>query len=181
MRRGNRACWKACLGERRLKAPARAVMFESSSSEAEEAEDDRQRKPSPAVPVLPCGKDGLPSALAVLTKAYPLDHFKGAEAARREVKEVSQSPRPAEEPAFHKKRRDVGDEADEQRMVAEAKRRGRLIRAREREKAEEARKKPAYERESAHGKKIVLSVGPSSLPSNLRTTFSRIPSSKAKM
>lgn len=39
---------------------------------------------------------------------------------------------------------------------------------------------PAYERESHHGKQIAISVGPSSLPANMRVTFSRIPRKNAR-
>ena len=42
-------------------------------------------------------------------------------------------------------------------------------------KAEQNEARPAYERQSMHGQKIAISVGPSSLPDTCRTTWSAIP------
>lgn len=41
-------------------------------------------------------------------------------------------------------------------------------------------KTPAYDRQSQHGKQIAISVGPPSLPANMRVTYSRIPRKNAR-
>ena len=51
---------------------------------------------------------------------------------------------------------------------------------RNRDQAAQNMAKPAYERQSMHGQKIAISVGPSSLPDTCRTTWSAIPSKSAK-
>ena len=56
----------------------------------------------------------------------------------------------------------------------------RRLKKRREEEREERKAQPAYERQSMHGQKIAISVGPCSLPENMRTTYSSIPRADTK-
>ena len=56
----------------------------------------------------------------------------------------------------------------------------RRLKKRRKEEREERKAQPAYERQSMHGQKIAISVGPCSLPENMRTTYSSIPRADTK-
>ena len=70
-----------------------------------------------------------------------------------------------------------GEHALHEKLKADTQRR---LKKRRKEEREERKAQPAYERQSMHGQKIAISVGPCSLPENMRTTYSSIPRADTK-
>ena len=155
-------------------------------TESEEDEPQPQEPVAPPVPApapAPSETAALPSAATLLGDASTPDYVvtqtsvNGLEPIQETAQVVVPTPTPI---------RDTGEkEAEEERIMKaqhEAlKKQGRARqRKRAREKAEQNEARPAYERQSMHGQKIAISVGPSSLPDTCRTTWSAIPHKNAK-
>ena len=158
--------------------------FDDTESEEEEPQPQEPvEPPAPAPAPAPSETAALPSAATLLdaeaTPAYVVTQtsVNGLEPIQETATPSVPTPTPI---------RDTGEkEAEEERAMKaqhEAlKKQGRARqRKRAREKAEQNEARPAYERQSMHGQKIAISVGPSSLPDTCRTTWSAIPHKNAK-
>ena len=156
--------------------------FDDTESEDDEPQPQEPVEP-PAPAPAPSDAAALPSAATLLdaekTPAYVVTQtsVNGLEPIQETATPSVPTPTPI---------RDTGEkEAEEERAMKaqhEAlKKQGRARqRKRAREKAEQNEARPAYERQSMHGQKIAISVGPSSLPDTCRTTWSAIPHKNTK-
>ena len=151
-------------------------------TESEEDEPQPQEPVAPPVPApapAPSETAALPSA-ATLLDAEETPAYVVTQTSVNGLEPIQETATPASVPA-PTPIRDTGEkEAEEERAMKaqhEAlKKQGRARqRKRAREKAEQNEARPAYERQSMHGQKIAISVGPSSLPDTCRTTWSAIP------
>ena len=152
-----------------------------------ESEDDEPQQPrepvAPPAPA-PAPESDLPSAASILGDASTPDYVV-TQTSVNGLEPIQETAQPAVVPT-PTPIRDTGEkEAEEERAMKaqhEAlKKQGRARqRKRAREKAEQNEARPAYERQSMHGQKIAISVGPSSLPDTCRTTWSAIPHKNAK-
>mmetsp|Transcript_3620 Transcript_3620/g.10942 ORF Transcript_3620/g.10942 Transcript_3620/m.10942 type:complete len:161 (-) Transcript_3620:35-517(-) len=151
---------------------------ESDASEAEAAPapaPPAAKKPKPSPPT-----SGLPSAAALLADSSRPAYVEVAAppedvtVAAPIAKPNSQSSNTAglEQAAEERRFRDTHEALKKEGKARQAKRR--------RELGEEKTETPAYQRESMHGQKMVISVGPSSLPDTCRTTYSEIPSKNSR-
>ena len=147
-----------------------------------ESEDDEPQPQEPVEPPAPApapAPSELPSA-ATLLDAESTPDYVVTQTSVNGLEPIQETATPASVPA-PTPIRDTGEkEAEEERAMKaqhEAlKKQGRARqRKRAREKAEQNEARPAYERQSMHGQKIAISVGPSSLPDTCRTTWSAIP------
>ncbi len=158
--------------------------FDDTESEDDEPQQPQEpvEQPAPAPAPAP-SETALPSAATLLDAEETPDYVvtqtsvNGLEPIQETAQVVVPTPTPI---------RDTGEkEAEEERIMKaqhEAlKKQGRARqRKRAREKAEQNEARPAYERQSMHGQKIAISVGPSSLPDTCRTTWSAIPHKNTK-
>ena len=156
-------------------------------TESEEDEPQPQEPVAPPVPApapAPSETAALPSA-ATLLDAEATPDYVVTQPSVNGLEPIQETATPASVPA-PTPIRDTGEkEAEEERAMKaqhEAlKKQGRARqRKRAREKAEQNEARPAYERQSMHGQKIAISVGPSSLPDTCRTTWSAIPHKNTK-
>jgi len=156
-------------------------------TESEEDEPQPQEPVAPPAPVpapAPPDAAALPSA-ATLLDAQDAPAYVVTQTSVNGLEPIQETATPASVPA-PTPIRDTGEkEAEEERIMKaqhEAlKKQGRARqRKRAREKAEQNEARPAYERQSMHGQKIAISVGPSSLPDTCRTTWSAIPHKNTK-
>ena len=156
-------------------------------TESEEDEPQPQEPVAPPVPApapAPSETAALPSA-ATLLDAEETPAYVVTQTSVNGLEPIQETATPASVPA-PTPIRDTGEkEAEEERAMKaqhEAlKKHGRARqRKRAREKAEQNEARPAYERQSMHGQKIAISVGPSSLPDTCRTTWSAIPHKSTK-
>ena len=158
--------------------------FDDTESDDEEPQQPREPVEPPAPAPAPAPSEtALPSAATLLDAEDTPDYVvtqtsvNGLEPIQEAQPAVVPTPTPI---------RDTGEkEAEEERIMKaqhEAlKKQGRARqRKRAREKAEQNEARPAYERQSMHGQKIAISVGPSSLPDTCRTTWSAIPHKNAR-
>ena len=156
--------------------------FDDTESEDEEPQQPKEpvEPPAPA----PAPESDLPSAASILDAEDTPDYVV-TQPSVNGLEPIQETATPASVPA-PTPIRDTGEkEAEEERIMKaqhEAlKKQGRARqRKRAREKAEQNEARPAYERQSMHGQKIAISVGPSSLPDTCRTTWSAIPHKSAK-
>ena len=160
--------------------------FDDTESEDDEPQQSQEPvvPPAPAPAPAPSETAALPSAATLLgdasTPAYVV-----TQTSVNGLEPIQETATPASVPA-PTPIRDTGEkEAEEERAMKaqhEAlKKQGRARqRKRAREKAEQNEARPAYERQSMHGQKIAISVGPSSLPDTCRTTWSAIPHKNAR-
>ena len=150
-----------------------------------ESEDDEPQPQEPVAPPAPAPAPAPPDAAALPSAATLLDAeetpaYVVTQTSVNGLEPIQETATPASVPA-PTPIRDTGEkEAEEERIMKaqhEAlKKQGRARqRKRAREKAEQNEARPAYERQSMHGQKIAISVGPSSLPDTCRTTWSAIP------
>ena len=157
--------------------------FDDTESDDEEEPQPQPSVEPPAPAPAPSDAAALPSAATLLDAEDTPDYVvtqtsvNGLEPIQETAQVVVPTPTPI---------RDTGEkEAEEERIMKaqhEAlKKQGRARqRKRAREKAEQNEARPAYERQSMHGQKIAISVGPSSLPDTCRTTWSAIPHKNTK-
>ena len=158
--------------------------FDDTESEDEEPQPQEPvEPPAPAPAPAPSETAALPSAATLLGDASTPDYVVTQTSVNglEPIQETATPSVPTPTPI-----RDTGEkEAEEERAMKaqhEAlKKQGRARqRKRAREKAEQNEARPAYERQSMHGQKIAISVGPSSLPDTCRTTWSAIPHKNTK-
>ena len=153
-----------------------------------ESDDEEEPQPQPSVEPpapapAPSDAAALPSAATLLDAESTPDYVVTQPSVNglEPIQETATPSVPTPTPI-----RDTGEkEAEEERIMKaqhEAlKKQGRARqRKRAREKAEQNEARPAYERQSMHGQKIAISVGPSSLPDTCRTTWSAIPHKNTK-
>ena len=159
--------------------------FDDTESEEDEPQPQEQAEPpAPAPAPAPSETAALPSAATLLGDASTPDYVV-TQTSVNGLEPIQETATPASVPA-PTPIRDTGEkEAEEERIMKaqhEAlKKQGRARqRKRAREKAEQNEARPAYERQSMHGQKIAISVGPSSLPDTCRTTWSAIPHKNTK-
>ena len=159
--------------------------FDDTESEEDEPQPQEQAEPpAPAPAPAPSETAALPSAATLLGDASTPDYVV-TQTSVNGLEPIQETATPASVPA-PTPIRDTGEkEAEEERAMKaqhEAlKKQGRARqRKRAREKAEQNEARPAYERQSMHGQKIAISVGPSSLPDTCRTTWSAIPHKNAR-
>ena len=159
--------------------------FDDTESEEDEPQPQEPvEPPAPAPAPAPPDAAALPSAATLLGDASTPDYVV-TQTSVNGLEPIQETATPASVPA-PTPIRDTGEkEAEEERIMKaqhEAlKKQGRARqRKRAREKAEQNEARPAYERQSMHGQKIAISVGPSSLPDTCRTTWSAIPHKNAK-
>ena len=160
--------------------------FDDTESEDDEPQQPREpvAPPAPAPAPAPPDAAALPSA-ATLLDAEATPDYVVTQTSVNGLEPIQETATPASVPA-PTPIRDTGEkEAEEERIMKaqhEAlKKQGRARqRKRAREKAEQNEARPAYERQSMHGQKIAISVGPSSLPDTCRTTWSAIPHKNAR-
>ncbi|KAJ1453780.1 hypothetical protein M885DRAFT_523166 [Pelagophyceae sp. CCMP2097] len=171
-------------------------MFDESSDEDEasaprvdeaaEARDDAAAAPkdvaAPTPPKAEALTTALPSAFAVLQRDVPSFIKRKVDKIVDEVDVPPASRTAVAGAAFSSQRAQSLAEQEREGLLhaAQCKASMDVVRARQNERQEEKAQKPAYERESMHGQKIAISVGPCSLPATMRTTYSEIPSKKAK-
>ena len=158
--------------------------FDDTESEEDELQPQEPvEPPAPAPAPAPSETAALPSAATLLDAESTPDYVVTQTSVNglEPIQETATPSVPTPTPI-----RDTGEkEAEEERAMKaqhEAlKKQGRARqRKRAREKAEQNEARPAYERQSMHGQKIVISVGPSSLPDTCRTTWSAIPHKNTK-
>ena len=158
--------------------------FDDTESEDDEPQPQEPvEPPAPAPAPAPSETAALPSAETLLGDASTPDYVVTQTSVNglEPIQETATPSVPTPTPI-----RDTGEkEAEEERAMKaqhEAlKKQGRARqRKRAREKAEQNEARPAYERQSMHGQKIAISVGPSSLPDTCRTTWSAIPHKNTK-
>ena len=159
--------------------------FDDTESEEDEPQPQEPvEPPAPAPAPAPPDAAALPSA-ATLLDAASTPAYVVTQTSVNGLEPIQETATPASVPA-PTPIRDTGEkEAEEERAMKaqhEAlKKQGRARqRKRAREKAEQNEARPAYERQSMHGQKIAISVGPSSLPDTCRTTWSAIPHKNTK-
>jgi len=161
--------------------------FDDTESEDDEEPQQSQppvEQPAPAPAPAPPDAAALPSA-ATLLDAENTPAYVVTQTSVNGLEPIQETATPAGVPT-PTPIRDTGEkEAEEERIMKaqhEAlKKQGRARqRKRAREKAEQNEARPAYERQSMHGQKIAISVGPSSLPDTCRTTWSAIPHKNAR-
>jgi hypothetical protein len=163
-------------------------MFADSSDESEgddapaaapsaPAEDNEKKRPLEEEEA--AAGAALPSALDALGASAPPE-FLTATANVEAPPEVAPSA-PATQrvgvDADAKLEADRREHALHEKLKADTQRR---LKKRRKEEREERKAQPAYERQSMHGQKIAISVGPCSLPENMRTTYSSIPRADTK-
>ena len=158
--------------------------FDDTESEEDEPQPQEPAEPlAPAPAPAPSETAALPSAATLLDAEATPDYVVTQTSVNglEPIQETATPSVPTPTPI-----RDTGEkEAEEERAMKaqhEAlKKQGRARqRKRAREKAEQNEARPAYERQSMHGQKIAISVGPSSLPDTCRTTWSAIPHKNTK-
>ena len=159
--------------------------FDDTESEDDEPQQPQEPVEPPAPAPAPAPRDAaaLPSAATLLDAQDTPDYVVTQTSVNglEPIQETATPSVPTPTPI-----RDTGEkEAEEERIMKaqhEAlKKQGRARqRKRAREKAEQNEARPAYERQSMHGQKIAISVGPSSLPDTCRTTWSAIPHKNTK-
>ena len=157
--------------------------FDDTESEDEEPQQPKEPVEPPAPAPAPSETAALPSAATLLDAQDTPDYVVTQTSVNglEPIQETATPSVPTPTPI-----RDTGEkEAEEERIMKaqhEAlKKQGRARqRKRAREKAEQNEARPAYERQSMHGQKIAISVGPSSLPDTCRTTWSAIPHKNAR-
>ena len=160
--------------------------FDDTESEDDEPQQPQEpvEPPAPAPAPAPPDAAALPSA-ATLLDAEDTPDYVVTQTSVNGLEPIQETAQPAVVPT-PTPIRDTGEkEAEEERIMKaqhEAlKKQGRARqRKRAREKAEQNEARPAYERQSMHGQKIAISVGPSSLPDTCRTTWSAIPHKNTK-
>ena len=159
--------------------------FDDTESEDDEPQQSQEPVEPPAPAPAPAPSEtALPSA-ATLLDAQDMPDYVVTQTSVNGLEPIQETATPASVPA-PTPIRDTGEkEAEEERIMKaqhEAlKKQGRARqRKRAREKAEQNEARPAYERQSMHGQKIAISVGPSSLPDTCRTTWSAIPHKNAR-
>mmetsp|Transcript_5816 Transcript_5816/g.17184 ORF Transcript_5816/g.17184 Transcript_5816/m.17184 type:complete len:169 (+) Transcript_5816:141-647(+) len=151
-------------------APAPAPAPEEEPEEAAPAADAKDD--APAAPKLPSALDALKGGAPQYVLRPPTP----------EPDPPAMENRPAQRQTFNNGVEEAREEEARHKALHEKlKKEGRANkRKRDIERREEHMAKPAYERQSMHGQKIAISVGPSSLPDNMRTTYSSIPSKNTK-
>ena len=158
--------------------------FDDTESEEDEPQPQEPVEPPAPAPAPAPSETALPSA-ATLLDAEETPAYVVTQTSVNGLEPIQETATPASVPA-PTPIRDTGEkEAEEERAMKaqhEAlKKQGRARqRKRAREKAEQNEARPAYERQSMHGQKIAISVGPSSLPDTCRTTWSAIPHKNTK-
>ena len=159
--------------------------FDDTEGDDEEPQQPQEPVAPPAPAPAPAPSEtALPSA-ATLLDAEATPDYVVTQTSVNGLEPIQETATPASVPA-PTPIRDTGEkEAEEERIMKaqhEAlKKQGRARqRKRAREKAEQNEARPAYERQSMHGQKIAISVGPSSLPDTCRTTWSAIPHKNAR-
>ena len=159
--------------------------FDDTESEDDQPQQSREPVEPPAPAPAPAPSEtALPSA-ATLLDAEATPDYVVTQTSVNGLEPIQETAQPAVVPT-PTPIRDTGEkEAEEERIMKaqhEAlKKQGRARqRKRAREKAEQNEARPAYERQSMHGQKIAISVGPSSLPDTCRTTWSAIPHKNAR-
>ena len=158
--------------------------FDDTESEEDEPQPQEPVEPPAPAPAPAPSETALPSA-ATLLDAEETPAYVVTQTSVNGLEPIQETATPASVPA-PTPIRDTGEkEAEEERIMKalhEAlKKQGRARqRKRAREKAEQNEARPAYERQSMHGQKIAISVGPSSLPDTCRTTWSAIPHKNTK-
>ena len=157
--------------------------FDDTASEEDEPQPQEPVEPPAPAPAPAPPETALPSAATLLDAEDTPDYVVTQTSVNglEPIQETATPSVPTPTPI-----RDTGEkEAEEERIMKaqhEAlKKQGRARqRKRAREKAEQNEARPAYERQSMHGQKIAISVGPSSLPDTCRTTWSAIPHKNTK-
>mmetsp|Transcript_10599 Transcript_10599/g.26946 ORF Transcript_10599/g.26946 Transcript_10599/m.26946 type:complete len:172 (+) Transcript_10599:56-571(+) len=151
----------------------------SSEGPPADKEDGKRREATAKVDDLPAAKRARSSPADESRKTVPGARSKASTSTTLDrIKKSYADPRLArhtEAPAEPRVAKSTAVDHWTSRSVAEARRRGAELRA----NPSGLDGRAAYERESMHGKPMVLSVGPSSLPSACRVTKSRIPSATA--
>jgi hypothetical protein len=148
-----------------------------------ESEDDEPQPQEPVEQPAPAPESDLPSAARLLNDQETPDYVvtqtnvNGLETIEETVRTTNVPlARPiketGEKEAAEERQMKVRHEALKKQGLARTKKRNR-------DQAAQNMAKPAYERQSMHGQKIAISVGPSSLPDTCRTTWSAIPSKSA--
>lgn len=150
-------------------------MFADSDDESlDEHDDQKDDETGPSDERLPMrgGEDvkpqgdELPSAVAAL-RGGPKEDLLTVKPGRSQEMAVVVAKRRREDDGT--KAWEAKAEALETKLTTDMKKRRKEFYARDEAKV------PAYERDSMHGQKIVIAVGPSSLPQNSRITYGRIP------